>query len=374
MNNYKILVINPGSTSDEVAYFEGENQIFHEVVRYDTAQMESYEGKKITEQFSFRKDFVMKELKEHGIDIKELDAVITRGGLLKPSEGGVYQVNEKIKNDLREERYGSHASNLGALIGDSIASEIGQKSYIADPTTVDEMEDFVRFSGMPENPRICIFHCLNQRRVAYRTAKTLNKDYKDVNLIIAHMGGGISVGAHKKGRVVDVNNALDGDGPFTPQRSGGVPAGGLAKLCFSGKYSFQDIKLMLKGKGGMTAYTGTSDMKLLEDFAAGKELPEQDRKKIKPDITREKVNLLIEAMAYQISKEICALTAIFCGNVDGITLSGGLAYSEMITGKIEERTKWIAPVFLLPGGDEMEALRSSMERVLSGKEKVKSYD
>jgi butyrate kinase len=374
MTKYNILVINPGSTSDEVAYFEGENQVFHEVVRYDTAQMEPYEGKKITEQFEFRKNFVMKELKEHGINIKNLDAIITRGGLLKPSEGGVYQVNEKIKDDLRHERYGSHASDLGPLIGDSIAEEIGQKAYLADPTTVDEMADFVRFSGMPENPRICIFHCLNQRRVGHLTAKKLNKEYKDVNLIIAHMGGGISVGAHKKGRVVDVNNALDGDGPFTPQRSGGVPTGGLAKLCFSGKYTFQDIKLMIKGKGGMTAYTGTSDLKILEDFASGKEISQEDRKKIKPDITREKVNLLIEAMAYQIAKEICGLTAILCGKVDGIALSGGLAYSEMITGKIEERTEWIAPMFILPGGDEMGALRESMERVLSGREKVKEYD
>ncbi|MEQ8221810.1 MAG: butyrate kinase [Candidatus Eremiobacterota bacterium] len=374
MNNYKILVINPGSTSDEVAYFEGEKQIFHEVVRYDTAQMEPYEGKKITEQFEFRKNFVMKELKEHGIDIKNLDAIITRGGLLKPTEGGVFEINETIKDDLRHERYGSHASDLGPLIGDSIAQEIGLKAHLADPTTVDEMVDFARFSGMPENPRICIFHCLNQRRVAHLTAKKLNKDYKDLNLIIVHMGGGISVGAHKQGRVVDVNNALDGEGPFTPQRSGGVPTGGLAKLCFSGKYSFQDIKLMIKGKGGMVAYTGTSDMKILEDFASGKELSEEDRKKIKPDITREKVKLLIGAMAYQISKDICGLTAIFCGKVDAIALSGGLAYSEMITAKIEERTGWIAPVYLLPGGDEMEALRSSMERVLSGKEKVKSYD
>ncbi|HPZ10398.1 MAG TPA: butyrate kinase [Candidatus Eremiobacteraeota bacterium] len=373
MEKYQILVINPGSTSDEVAYFEGDSQIFHKIVRYDAKLLEPYEGKKITEQFQFRRDFVLNELNIQGVDIKKITAVIGRGGLLKPLVSGVYEVNEDLKDDLKNEKYGSHASNLGALLADSIAQELGIKSYIANPVTVDEMLDFTRYSGMPENPRISIFHCLNQKRVGHLIEQHLNKEYKDLRLIIAHMGGGISIGAHLLGKVVDVNNALDGEGPFSPQRAGSVPSGGLVKLCFSDKYSLSDIKLMLKGKGGMVAYTGTSDMKLLEKFAYLDTISEEERKSIKPDVTPDKVKSLIEGMAYQISKDICSLTAIFNGRLDAIVLTGGLAYSDVIVGKIKQRVSWIAPVFVFPGGDEMQALRSALERALNGQEEVKIY-
>ena len=274
---------------------------------------------------------------------------------------------------MKEEVYGSHPSNLGALLASSIAKYIDKKAYISDPPVVDEMDEIARYSGMPENPRVSIFHCLNQRRVGYIIAHKLGKEYKDLNLIIGHLGGGISVGAHLKGRVVDVNNALDGDGPFTPQRAGGVPAGGIAKLCFSGKYSLSDIKLKLKGKGGMIAYTDTSDMILLEDFALGKELSKEEKKSIKSDLTQEKALMLLKAMAYQVSKEICGLTAVFCGKIDGIVLSGGLAYSDLIMDEIKKRVEWIGPVHIIPGGDEIRALKEACERVLAGKEKCKTY-
>ena len=373
MKQYKILVINPGSTSDEVGYYEGEEEKFHNVMRYDTEQLEPFTNKKITAQFSFRKSFVLNELKKNKLNLAEIDAIISRGGLLKPIPGGVYEINEKMKKDLAEEVYGSHPSNLGALLASFIASYINKKAYIADPPVVDEMIEIARYSGIPEIPRISIFHCLNQRRVAYLVAKKLNKEYKDLNLIIAHMGGGITVGAHLKGRVVDVNNGLDGDGPFTPQRSGTFPAGGLLRLCSSGKYSHQELKLMIKGKGGMVAYTGTSDMKLLEKYALGEEISEEERIKIKPHITVEKAEILLEAMTYQISKEICSLTAIFCGKVDAIVLSGGLAYSKFIINKIEDRTEWIGPVYVIPGGDELRALKEACERVLTGKEICREY-
>lgn len=373
MKQYKILVINPGSTSDEVGYFEGDNQKFHKVMRYDVKQLEPYVNKKITEQFEFRKAFVLNELKNHGVALEEIDSVIARGGILKPMPGGVYSVNEKLKDDLKQEKYGSHSSNLGALIADSIAKEIGKKAYIADPPTVDEMMEIARYSGATECPRISIFHCLNQRRVGYLVARKLNKDYKELNLIIAHMGGGITVGAHQKGRVVDVNNGLDGDGPFTPQRSGTFPAGGLLRLCFSGKYTPQELKLMINGKGGMVAYTGTSDIKLLEKYAKGEEISEEEKRKINDSVTGEKALNLIKAMAYQIAREICSLFAVFYGKIDAIVLSGGLAYSEFIMNEIKERVGWIGPVYIIPGGDEIRALKESCERVLNGEEICKEY-
>jgi len=373
MNQYNILIINPGSTSDEVGYYEGDKEKFHKVMRYDAQQLEPFTNKKITDQFKFRKDFVLKELKDHGIKPGEIDAVIARGGLLKPIPGGTYEVNDKLKEELKNEVYGTHASNLGALIADSIAKETGKKAYIADPPVVDEMMEIARYSGVPQCPRISIFHCLNQRRVGYLVAKKLNREYRDLNLVIAHMGGGITVGAHSKGRVIDVNNGLDGDGPFTPQRSGTFPAGSLLKLCFSGKYTQQEIKLMITGKGGILAYTGTSDMKLLEKYAGGEEISEEERKKITPPVTSEQAGILIDAMSYQVSKEISSLFATFFGKVDAIILSGGLAYSKRVIDEIEKRTGWMAPVYVIPGGDEIRALKDACERVLTGKEICKEY-
>lgn len=259
MADYNILVINPGSTSDEVSYFRGEKEVFHKTVRYSPEDLKPYEREKITSQFEMRRKMVLEALKENGVDSRELHAVIGRGGLVKPIPSGVYAVTDELQADLKEGVMGDHPSNLGGLIARDISEPLGIKSFIADPVVVDEMQPLARYSGMPENPRISIFHALNQKRVGRHAAAQLGKPYEECRLIVMHGGGGVSVGAHMGGRVIDVNNALNGEGPFTPQRSGGVPAGGLVNMCFSGKYNKMDMLLKLKGRGGLVAYTGTSD-------------------------------------------------------------------------------------------------------------------
>ena len=246
-----ILVVNPGSTSDEIAFFRGADMVFHEVVRYAPGDLKAFEKKKVTAQFHFRKELVLKTLTDHRVEPAEISAVIGRGGLVRPIPSGTYRVNEKMLQDLRHGVLGDHSSNLGGLIAYEIAHPLNIPAFLADPVVVDELEPLARYSGMPENPRISIFHALNQKRVARLAAEKLGKSYEDCRFIVMHGGGGISVGAHKGGRVVDVNNALDGDGPFTPQRSGGVPAGALARMCFSGSYSLADVKLKIKGRGGL---------------------------------------------------------------------------------------------------------------------------
>lgn len=368
---YNILVINPGSTSDEVSYFRGRKLIFHKVVRYTCEELKPFENQKVVAQFEMRKNVVLEALKENEIDINEIDAVIGRGGLLKPIESGVYEVNEAMIEDLKRGERGDHPSNLGGLIAKSIADSIGKKAFIADPVVVDEMEPLARYSGMVENPRISIFHALNQKRVARHAAKQIGKPYEECNLIVMHGGGGISVGAHKKGRVVDVNNALDGDGPFTPQRSGGVPAGGLVKMCFSGKYSLDEIKLKIKGKGGLVAYTGTSDIVAIKKYIKTGEATNG----VNPDlVTPDKAKEVLCAMAYQIAKEIGSMACVLEGKVDAIVLTGGIAYDdEIIVPEIKKRVSWIAPVIVYPGGDEMTALMIACETALKKPSTVKVY-
>ncbi|OFZ80337.1 MAG: butyrate kinase [Bdellovibrionales bacterium RIFOXYD1_FULL_53_11] len=369
-----VLVVNPGSTSDEIALFRGNEKIFHKVVRYSPKELEPYDGKKVTSQYEFRKQLVLKTLEENGINQNSISAVVGRGGLVKPIPSGTYSVDQSLLADLTEGVLGDHPSNLGGIIAHAIASPTGKPSFIADPVVVDELEPLARYSGMPENPRISIFHALNQKRVARKAAAELGKRYEDCNFIVMHGGGGLTVGAHRGGRVIDVNNGLDGDGPFTPQRSGGVPSGGLVKMCFGGKLTAADIKLKIKGKGGMVAYTGTSDMVVIEKFIEGKPLEEKDRSQIKPGLTPEKAREALQAMAYQISKEIIMLAAPLKGKVDAIILTGGLAYSkDYLVPWIKEHVEWLAPVKSYPGGDEMSALRDAAERVLSGSEKAKNY-
>jgi len=372
MDTYNILVINPGSTSDEVSYFRGDTEVFHKTVRYSPEDLKPYEREKITSQFEVRRRMALEALKEHHVDIRELHAVIGRGGLLRPIEGGVYEVNDAMLEDLKEGVMGDHPSNLGGIIARDIAGINGIKAFIADPVVVDELDSLSRYSGMPENPRISIFHALNQKRVGRHAARQLGKPYEDCRLIIMHGGGGISVGAHAGGRVIDVNNGLDGEGPFTPQRSGGVPSGGLVKMCFSGKYTQQDMKLKLKGRGGLVAYTGTSDCKALEKYILTGE--------VKPNcgldpakVSREQAKEAVLAMAYQISKEIGALGAVLEGKVDAIVLTGGLAFDKLVVPEIKRRTAWIARVLSYPGGDEMTALRRAAEIALSHPAKVKTY-
>lgn len=370
---YNVLVINPGSTSDVISFFRGETEVFHKTARYSPEDLKAYELKKVTAQYEFRKGMVFAALKEHKVELSELHAIIGRGGLLRPIVGGVYLVSPQMLRDLEEGVMGDHPCNLGGILAHNIAALCGAPAFIADPGTVDELEPLARYSGMPENPRLSLFHALNQRRVGRHAARQLGKQYQDCRLIVMHGGGGISVGVHAGGRVIDVNNGLGGDGPFTPQRSGGVPAGGLIKMCFSGRYTLAEIKLMLRGRGGLVAYTGTSDCIALEKYIqAGEVIPGSG---IDPSkISREKAEEAVLAMAYQISKEIAAMAAVLEGRVDAIALTGGLACYQRVISEIKRRVGWIAQVLCYPGGDEMAALRAAAQIALDHPAAVKKYD
>ncbi len=292
--SYKLLIINPGSTSTKIGVYEGENQILEETLRHSSQEIESY--KTIFDQFEFRKEVILNVLKEKEFDINELDAVVGRGGLLKPIEGGTYKVNDAMIEDLKIGVQGQHASNLGGIIANEIAKGLNIPAFIVDPVVVDEMKDIARISGMPEIERKSIFHALNQKAVAKRYAKENNKRYDELNLIVAHMGGGASVGTHQKGKVVDVNNALDGEGPFSPERTGGLPVGDLIKLCYSGKYTYEEMKKKINGKGGVVAYLNTNDFREVEEKA---EKGDKDAK------------LIVDAFVFQIAKEIGKNAAVY---------------------------------------------------------------
>jgi len=372
---YTILVINPGSTSDEISLFRGHEEVFHKTVRYSAKAMEPYESQPVTAQFEFRSRLLMETLEEENVDTNELNAIIGRGGLLRPIPGGSYHVNDAVLRDLKSGQYGDHPSNLGGILAHTLASELDIPAFIADPVVVDEMDELARLSGMPENPRVSIFQALNQKRVARLAARELGKPYKELNLIVMHGGGGISVGAHRKGRVVDVNQALDGDGPYTPQRSGGVPCGGLLKMAFSGKYTLQELKLKLKGKGGLIAYLGTSDLVFLEKYLDGEPVSQEDIDSLKPGVDKEFIKLCLEGMAYQIAKDICAMAAVLHGDVDGIVLTGGIMYDPRIKPSIIKRIEWMdKPIFCYPGGDEMASLRDAAIRALNGTAPAKTYE
>jgi len=354
--SYKLLIINPGSTSTKIGVYEDENPIIVETLRHSSEEIGKF--KTIFEQFEFRKDVILDILKKKNFDINTLDAVVGRGGLLKPIEGGTYAVNEAMLNDLKIGIQGQHASNLGGIIASEIAKKIGVKAFIVDPVVVDELDQIARISGIPEIERISIFHALNQKAIAKRYSKEIDKKYEELNLIVAHMGGGISVGAHKNGRVVDVNNALDGEGPFSPERSGSLPIGDLVKLCFSGKYTYDEVKKMITGKGGFVAHLNTNDAKVVaEAMKAGDK----------------KAELILKAMAYQVAKEIGKCAAVLHGKVDAILLTGGIAYGKDIIELIKERVEFIAPVIVYPGEDELLALTQGGIRVLKGEEEAKEY-
>ena len=354
--SYKLLMINPGSTSTKIGVYEDETPILIETLRHQSEKIAKYNT--IFDQFKFRMDVILQVLKEKEFDIKTLDAVIGRGGLLKPIESGTYLVNDAMLEDLKKGISGQHASNLGGIIANQIAKSLGINAYIVDPVVVDEMKDVARISGMPEIQRKSKFHALNQKAVAKRYAKQNGKVYEELNLIVVHMGGGVSVGAHKEGKVIDVNNALDGEGPFSPERTGGVPIGDLVKICYSGKYSYEELKKILSGNGGIVAYMNTNDFRTLE-----KEVTDGDTK----------AKLVYEAFIYQVGKEIGRCGAVLKGKVDAIILTGGIAYSKKVTAGISEMVSFISPVVIYPGEDELLALAQGGIRVLNGKEKSKIY-
>lgn len=358
MNKKLILAINPGSTSTKVAVFNIDNEkVFLKNIKHSNEEIAKFSC--ISDQYEFRKEFIKAELESAGIDLNDISVIVGRGGLVKPIPSGLYRVNEAMKADLRKGVLGEHASNLGGLIADDLANSIeGAQAFIADPVVVDEMEPLARISGHPEFERVSIFHALNQKAIAKGHAKLQNKKYDELNLIVAHLGGGISVGAHCKGRVIDVNQALDGDGPFSPERSGGLPSGAVAKLCFSGKYTHAEIKKMITGQGGLTAYLDTNDALEVENRVKAGD---------------EKAKLIYEAMAYQISKEIGACAAVLKGKVDAVLITGGVAYDKGFVNWIKERVEFIAPFFVYPGEDEMQALAFNGIEFLKGETKSLEY-
>ena len=355
MDNKYILAINPGSTSTKIALFLSEKKILSSNIPHSSEEISKFP--KIIDQKDFRSKIVSDFLEKNSFNPKHLSAVVGRGGLLSPMKSGTYIVNQKMIDYLATNSL-EHASNLGAIIADSIAKLANVNAFIVDPVVVDEMDETAKITGIPEIKRKSIWHALNQKSAGREAAKLLNKKYKDCNLIIVHLGGGISIAAHKKGLAVDVNNALNGDGPFSPERAGSIPAWSLVELVKLNKYTFTDIKKMIAGKGGIVAHLKTNDLREVEN-----RISENDKK----------AELIYNAMAYNISKSIGAMGPVFRGDIDAIVLTGGIAYSKKFVDLIKSRVEFLARVLVLPGEDEMGALVKGVLRVLNGKEKAKIW-
>ena len=352
----KSLIINPGSTSTKIGVFEDETLLFEETLRHSTEEIAQYAS--IVDQKDFRKDIIVNLLKEKDFDINSLNMVVGRGGMLKPIPGGTYEVSDDLLEDLKIGKQGQHASNLGGILAREIADSIGVPSYIVDPVVVDELSPVSRYSGVPELPRTSVFHALNQKAVAKRYAKEIGKAYDSLNLVVVHMGGGVSVGAHKEGRVIDVFNALDGDGAFSPERAGAVPSGALIKLCFSGKYTESEVYKKFVGNGGFNAYCGTNDMRDVAKMV---------------DNGDEKAAEVREAFITQMAKDIGSMACVLNGKIDQIIVTGGIAYDKTVISGLKEKAGWIAPMTVYPGEDELRALVQGGLRVLNGEEKAMVY-
>lgn len=352
----RLLIINPGSTSTKIAVYEDEREILSANIPHSAEDLAPFG--KIVDQKAFRKDLILRTLREKDLEPAGLTAVIGRGGLLVPIPSGVYQVNDRMLEDLDRGVQGEHASNLGGLIADEIARPLGLPAFIVDPVVVDELDDWARLSGVPDIRRRSIFHALNHKYSARLAARELGRSYESVNLIVCHLGGGISIGVHRQGRVVDVNNALNGEGPIAPERAGTVPAGDLLALAFSGKHKEADLKKMLTGRGGMVAHLKTNDLReTLKRIAAG------DRQ----------AELVFTAMAVTVAKQVGSCAAVLKGRVDGIVLSGGLAFSTEFIDRIKEYIQFLGPVFVFPGENEMVALAEAGLRVIRGEEPARTY-
>ena len=359
--SFTILAINPGSTSTKCAIYRNAEEVWKRGVAH--ASQELARLKTLHEQLPYRIAAVREGIRESGIALSDISAVVGRGGLLKPLEGGVYEVNDRMKSDLIACRYGIHASNLGALIADSLARELGIKAYIVDPVVVDELAPIARRSGVPEIPRRSIFHALNQKATAKKAARAMGKPYADCVMIVAHMGGGISVGAHVKGRVVDVNNALDGDGPFAIERAGTVPAGDWMRWVLAHQHDPQSLQMKITGRGGLVAFLGTNDFAAIESSAEGT-----------GDLDAPLCDELIHTLCYQVSKSIAGLAAYTNGVVDAVVLTGGLAHSPRAVREITERVAFLGPVLIYPGENELEALAAGAREVLAGEATPLSYE
>jgi len=357
MEEFRILAINPGSTSTKIAVFQNLNPVFVKSINHTSEELAPFD--KVTEQYHFRKGIIYQQLEEAEIDLSQIRAVVGRGGMLKPISSGVYEVNETMKYDLMHSKVGDHASNLGGLIADEIAKSLPDaRAFIADPVVVDELDDIARISGHPAFSRISIFHALNQKAIARQHAKSVMRKYEDMNLIVVHLGGGITVGAHMKGRVIDVNQGLDGEGPFSPERSGTLPVGDLARLCFSGNYTEKEVLKMIKGNGGLFAHLGTTSAYEVEQRAQAGD---------------EQAKFIFDAMAYQVAKAIGSMYPVLRGQVDAILITGGIAHSKWFVNQIIDRVYRIAPTHVYPGEDEMRALAMNGLMVLSGEVEAKEY-
>ncbi len=351
----KIFVINPGSTSTKIAVYEDDKLVWMTGAHHPLNELAVFGS--VYEQYEYRKDFILKRLEDAGIAL-DFDIVMARGGLLKPLNGGVYAVNEKMRHDLIHAKM-EHACNLGALIASDIAEKCGCEAFIADPVVVDEFQPESRYTGIPGMQRKSIFHALNSKAVSRLYAESIEKKYEDLNLIVAHLGGGISIGAHRKGRVIDVNNALDGEGPFSTERAGTLPAGQLVELCFSGKYTIKQIKQMLSGKGGLTAYLGTNDMITISSKAQEGDMEYKS---------------VVEAMLYTVAKQIGAMFVALNGQVDAIILTGGIAYSDYCIDILRKRIDYLAPIIVKPGENEMESLAYNALGLMRGKLTLQEYE
>ncbi len=353
----KILAINPGSTSTKFAIYEGKTAIFEHTLRHEAQEIAKYS--RVIEQLAWRKSLIIEGLKQYDVELSDIEAVVGRGGLTHPIQGGIYAVNDELYADTRDSKQ-EHASNLGALLAREIAQECGKGvgSYIADPVVVDELSEVARISGHPLFPRRSAFHALNSRAIARHHATDSGSRYEDMSLIVVHMGGGVSVSVHDKGRIVDVTNALSGDGSFSPERAGRIEPMALVDACYSGKYSQKQMQKMLVGEGGLVAHLGCNSM--YQVVMAALDGVEESR-------------LIVEAFCYNVSKDVGAMATTLSGKVDGILITGGIAFNDTITGMLKKRLDWIAPVTVYPGEDELGALVSSVVGVLKGEITPKVY-
>ncbi len=352
----RLLIINPGSTSTKIAVYEDEKEVFSENIAHSAEEIAPYG--RIVEQKSFRKEIILRVLKDRAIDPARFDAVVGRGGLLKPIPSGIYAVNDRLLEDLFKGVQGEHASNLGGLLADEVARPLGIPAFIVDPVVVDELAGWARLTGIAEIKRRSIFHALNHKYTARRAARELGRPYEDVNLIVCHLGGGCTVGVHEKGRVIDVNNGFNGEGPIAPERAGTVPAADLVELCFSGSFSKDDIKRKITGKGGMVALLKTNDMRQTEARIQAGDA---------------EAALVFEAMVTTVAKQVGACAGVLKGRVDGIVLTGGLACSRRVIDGIVERIAFLGRIFVYPGENELIALATAALRVLRGEDQAKIY-
>lgn len=351
----RILVINPGATSTKFAIFDNEEVVMKEIVEHQGTDLENF--KTVYEQHQYRLDLILSALKQASIPVATLTAVVARGGLLKPLAGGTYRVTAGMVEDLKSAKYGEHASNLGAVLAYHLAEELHIAAFIVDPVSVDELTAVARLSGSPDFERVSMSHALNMKAVARKVAKDLGKKYEEVNLIITHLGTGVSVSAHRGGKMIDTIDGKD-EGPFAPDRSGGLPASQLVKMCYSGKYTLAEMQKRVFGAGGLYAYLGTKDIRVAEKMALE---------------GNEKAELVLQALVYQVAKEIGSLATVLKGKVDGIVLTGGIAYSKRIVAGITESVKFIGPMMIIPGEEELESLAAGAIRVLQGEEEAQFY-